>query len=441
MSALRRGACPRIATPMPTGDGLLARLPPQGTLSIANLIALCDAALECGNGVLEVTQRGSLQVRGLSYTSAPLFARRVFSLGLAAEDGPQVLASPLMGFDAHEQMDLGAVLLEVRAGLTDHAALKSLNPKVSTLLDGGGALNLDGLSGDLRLRAVSDSRLLVNIAGDASTATTLGTIEPGHAADVAVRILTAIAALGSHARARDLTVGNDVAILRRSLAHLMSFAPVQHQATPAAQPIGMHHSYDGRLALGIALAFGHTDATTLRQLALLAAERDATSIETAPGRALLVVGLHARGAQELSAAAAKLGFIVWPDDPRRFVVACAGAPACGSAKLATRVAAPEFARAASAMLDGSITIHLSGCSKGCAHPGPAAITFVGPDGLVLQGRACDQSHIAVSVDRAISGLAHLNADRHRSSDLSADSAAVLSRLGIRGVLAAMRLTP
>ena len=37
-------------------------------------------------------------------------------------------------------------------------------------------------------------------------------------------------------------------------------------------------------------------------------------------------------------------------------------------------------------------VHVSGCAKGCAHPRPAAATFVGRDGrfdLVLNGRPWD----------------------------------------------------
>jgi precorrin-3B synthase len=46
----------------------------------------------------------------------------------------------------------------------------------------------------------------------------------------------------------------------------------------------------------------------------------------------------------------------------------------------------------------SNTVHLSGCSKGCAHPGPAALTVVGPDRIVLNGRASDDAHLVVSAE-------------------------------------------
>ncbi len=62
----RRGACPALSAPMQTGDGLLVRLMPEGALSPAMLAGLAAAAAEFGNGIVEVTARGSLQLRGLA---------------------------------------------------------------------------------------------------------------------------------------------------------------------------------------------------------------------------------------------------------------------------------------------------------------------------------------------------------------------------------------
>jgi len=52
-------------------------------------------------------------------------------------------------------------------------------------------------------------------------------------------------------------------------------------------------------------------------------------------------------------------------------------------------------------------VHLSGCSKGCAHPGPAALTLVGPDRLILNGRASDTPHATVSSVSLIADIERL----------------------------------
>ena len=65
LTDMRRGACPTLGRPMRTGDGLLARLRPEDCrLTLAQLRAVARGADTFGNGILEVTARGSLQIRG-----------------------------------------------------------------------------------------------------------------------------------------------------------------------------------------------------------------------------------------------------------------------------------------------------------------------------------------------------------------------------------------
>ncbi|MGO7587516.1 precorrin-3B synthase, partial [Rhizobium ruizarguesonis] len=72
--------------------------------------------------------------------------------------------------------------------------------------------------------------------------------------------------------------------------------------------------------------------------------------------------------------------------------ACAGAGACGSAFYEKRILARRIIAAAPALFDGLLTLHLSGCAKGCAHARPA-LTLTGSAegyGLILNWLAADQ---------------------------------------------------
>jgi precorrin-3B synthase len=104
------------------------------------------------------------------------------------------------------------------------------------------------------------------------------------------------------------------------------------------------------------------------------------------------------------------------DDPRRRVVACAGAPVCASGHIAARALAPRIAAAAAQVLDGSVTIHMSGCAKGCAHPAPARLTVVGtPAGcaLIANGTARDAPFAIVAPDQLPAVVARFVCeDRH-----------------------------
>jgi precorrin-3B synthase len=150
-------------------------------------------------------------------------------------------------------------------------------------------------------------------------------------------------------------------------------------ARAAADPIGVHPLSSGGGALGVGLPFGHSDAETLLRFVMAARQAGASGLRTSPGRALLLVDLSPDATRQLVTEANALGFIVDPADARRHVVACAGAPICASGQIAARAMAPAVADASSSLPDGEI-IHISGCAKGCAHPGPAPLTVFGRDG-------------------------------------------------------------
>lgn len=117
-----RGWCPGIHDPMPSGDGLLARVKPfGGRLPAAALHAIADAADECGNGVVELTSRGNLQIRGLTASSAPRFAAAMLAAGLADPDPARESRRNVITMPPHDDA-LAAEIEEVLANVTGLAA-------------------------------------------------------------------------------------------------------------------------------------------------------------------------------------------------------------------------------------------------------------------------------------------------------------------------------
>ncbi len=206
----RRGACPALSAPMLTGDGLLVRLnPAAGGLTPEAVIGLCDAAELHGNGVVEVTARGSVQIRGLTETSATLFAQAVDRIGIAARTGVPVQTSALAGLDPDEIADPTKLAEEIRAGIAAAGLEARLGPKVSVVIDGGGTSTLDEVAADVRLTAARSAAgapaWQVAISGDALTARSLGVADGEAAAcEAALTLLSAIAGMGRQARGRDL---------------------------------------------------------------------------------------------------------------------------------------------------------------------------------------------------------------------------------------------
>ncbi|TIR65907.1 MAG: precorrin-3B synthase, partial [Mesorhizobium sp.] len=136
--------------------------------------------------------------------------------------------------------------------------------------------------------------------------------------------------------------------------------------------------------------FGSMPAQNLIDLAARASDLGSAEIRMAPGRTLLFLNLSPFASASLQASASALGFITAPTDPRTRIAACPGAPACASGRIATRAIAEEIATESPDLFDASLTLHISGCAKGCAHPGPAGLTLVGDEneaGLVVDGTA------------------------------------------------------
>jgi precorrin-3B synthase len=128
------------------------------------------------------------------------------------------------------------------------------------------------------------------------------------------------------------------------------------------------------------------------------AHHGARALCPAPDRTLLVTGVPARNAGGLVAAAERLGFVVQADDPRRRIAACPGAPACASGLIPARTLAATVAPLLAPTLKpehNDVLVHISGCPKGCAHPGPAALTLVGTPqgcGVIHHGSARTAPH-------------------------------------------------
>jgi precorrin-3B synthase len=397
---------------MQTGDGLLVRLMAAGTIGLQQMAGLCAAARQHGNGVIEITARGSIQIRGLAAASAPAFAGAVARLGIAAHDGLPVITNPLAGLDPDETIDATALAAALRRALAAQSLV--LSPKVSVAIDGGGALHLDALGADIRLRAEAAPdgiRLHVGIGGDAATAIALGPVAPARAVETVARLLGVIAAQGRDARARDILRRQGVGAFRAAGDQWIETPlPVRR---PAAEPVGTHKLRAGQAAVGIGFAFGHTDAAALESLLDAAASAGAHGLGPAPGRALLVIGLRPDGLAPLHAAAEKLGFITDREDPRRRVIACAGAPICGSGEIPARALGPHVARAAAGLIGAGEVIHISGCPKGCAHRGPAALAAVGHAGqcdLLVDGAAAG----SVTIDTLPHAIARLARQRGMS---------------------------
>jgi precorrin-3B synthase len=297
---------------MPSGDGLLVRVKPfGGILTAAALKAIAAASAGCGNGVIELTSRGNLQVRGLTQATAPEFATAMVAAGLADPDPARERRRNVIPAPPCDD----ALVAAIEAVLAD---LPGLAPKFCVAV------------------GWADADLVVQGG-----------------------------AVWAEGRA---TAGSQAEIL--GIVRRLAAGAAGRRLGPARPDPGVD-DVDGLL---LGLPFGQADAASFARLAELAGQ-----VRTTPWRALYLPGHHD------PAPFAAAGFITDRADPRRTIAACPGAPTCASGTVPARVDAALLAA------QGLTGLHVSGCSKGCAHP-RAAVTLVGRAGrydLVLDGRAAD----------------------------------------------------
>lgn len=399
----RRGACPSLREPMATGDGLLVRLSPAGTgWTPQELSTLAAAAARFGNGILEVTSRGNLQIRGLTAASVEGLASEIEVAAIPLRTGLAIDTGALAGIDADEIANPLPLARALHDAVEASGMTARLAPKCSVVIDGGGRLPLDDLIADVRLAAdpTDASQWLISVGGTAHAARPVASVAATEAVAAVIGLLEAIAAKGRLARGRNLTD-----------ADLIGFGPAPHKAParPVIAPVGLFPLADGSLATAVVLPFGQVEADTVAAFCAAIAAVAASEIRLAPGRGLIVPGLDAETCAAVEAKAIALGFITDPVDPRLRIAACAGAPFCASAHFATRDLGMEIAARARGLLAGRM-LHISGCAKRCAEPPAPDFTLLGAeDGcLVLpdDGRQAPPTG-AVAPEEALAALRRL----------------------------------
>lgn len=432
----RRGACPSLSAPMKTGDGLLVRLrPSESGVTPGQLRAIAEAAARFGNGILEVTARGNLQIRGLRTETVGPLNDAISALDLPIASGVAIETPPLCGIDADEIADARPLAARVRAAITAHHPALVLAPKLSITVDGGGRFHLGDIVADIRLSAVGPALWRVSIAGNAHGARQIAVLPEDQIAEAVLRILVALDAMGPAARGRDL----DAAAL--AAGFVSTVAPSIPVRARAPRPAGLHDFGVAGPVLGVGLTFCQTSAADLIAFLDEAEALGAREIRLAPDHGLFVLGLSQEAAVKAQRHAEACGFRVAADDPANAIALCAGARGCASAFFDTHALARILIATVPDLLDGSLDVHLSGCPKGCAHPAPAGLTLTGASlgyGLVVNGSASVSPDATIAAKDISPAAERLSALLRNNKNAGETARSCLARLGVDRVAAAMR---
>lgn len=378
-----KGWCPGALRPMASGDGLVLRIRARnGRLTPDQARRIAALSRRYGNGLIDLTSRANLQLRGLDDAGHAATITALAELGLLdanpdAEARRNVILSPFAPVDGPAWQVAKAI---ARAMTAPDA------PQVPGKF--GFAVDCDpwALSAvpcDIRLRPMGGAWQITPDGGDWG----LTAPDPASAAASAVALARWFAQGGIHdgrGRMRDY--------LRRQPDLPKGARPVAPQTPP-------HTPGPGPAPHGWLLGFAFGQITPDQ----LAACADAGPLRLTPWRALLIEGADA--------APPVPDAILDPESPLLRIHACTGAPACPQALADVRALARQLAPRLAPR-----TLHISGCAKGCAHQGRADLTLIAiaPDRFdVIRGGSIRDQITLRAMDK--DALAPLLASPHNAT--------------------------
>lgn len=381
---VREGAdrCPGVLRPHGAADGLLVRVRLiGGRVDAAGWSALAAGA-RLGNGIVELTGRGNVQVRGLAADALEHLAALLHGAGLlrsAAHDRARNIAcEPLAGRRCGAVADeaaVDAVLDALDGGLCVDDAFAALPGRFLFCVDdGGGAVGAP--EADVRLVASGAGTWSV-LVGDEVAVLDAGV--PERAVQVALEAARAfldvrgdsgawrVAELPGGAGALLAAVlGHPPAANVRPCAPWRGTTDVRQGAGERWPLVGVLGQRDGRAAVGALAPLGRIAPTALDLLGDVARHAE---VRVSGARTVTVLDVEPADAPELVRALTAAGLVVVPGSGWEGLTACAGAGACASALADVRAAAGARAAVRSA---GAPREHWSACPRRCGETADVA---------------------------------------------------------------------
>lgn len=367
-------ACPGALQVHQAADGALMRVRlPGGLISAAGLETLAHLAADCGGGALELTSRGSLQIRGITDPGrvAEALARGGLLPSPTHERVRNIVSSPLSGRSGG-LADVREWVGELDRALQRDAALAALPGRFWFSIDDGRG-DVSGLHADVGVQ-IGDTGVALLLAG-ADTGVRLSADD---AVDTMVEVARRFQSLrGKRWRVTEL---DDPCALIDDFPVTVPDPDGRYSHDAGRPPVGwIAQTLDpvpDRVALGAAVPLGVLPARTAEFLAAIEAP-----IVVTPWRSVVVCDLTEEVADTSLRVLAPLGLVFDATSPWLTVSACAGSPGCDKSLSDVR------ADAAAALNEGvpGVHRHFVGCPRACGSP-------LGAEVLVATGHGYEGRH-------------------------------------------------
>lgn len=463
----RLSACPALSRIVAARDGGLCRVKlPCGELRADQAFAVADAAQAHGSGIIELTNRANLQLRGVRSGEAPALVERLLRARLgpqlgdgiensefsddsaqrghlaAADDVRNLMTNPGAGRDAYASYDTRPLARDILDMLQREPRFAALSPKFALLLDGGERLAVLDHSHDLWLSALpaegTHTWFAFGLAGRPSTerACATGAVRDDDApAFVRALIDTFLDLAEPHeTRLRETLMRRGVGAFLSRL-HERIACPIRGdndppvsawRRTPADPDLrfGAHEQRTrGLWHVGAQPLLGRIDPTTLRGLAQLAQDHGDGTLRMTPWQSVLLPDITAQSVSTVEAGLDAMGLLRDARHPLARTIACAGSSGCARSHADTKADALALA----ALLPDGVEVHLSGCVRSCAaaHCAPYTLLAIEPGRYDLYRGCADLKDNACAASSTDDALAARRFGRRIATHLTIAEAAVV----------------
>jgi precorrin-3B synthase len=390
-------ACPGLLDLHQARDGLVARIRlPGGYAGASRLRSLAALAERLGDGSVDLTARGNVQLRGIRAETADSLARRAAAAGLLPspthDRARNITASPLAGLAGHRDLRgpvraldrailadpaLAALPGRFLFGLDDGTGRAALGrcdvglycgPRGAELIVAGRRTGRRGPTAEMIAVAVAAAGAFLGQRENAPGSTRVRGLPDGGAA-------VAAAASGTLGEAAP---DNET---RLTLGPLTDAAPV-HAAPSDGGPTDARPT-DARPTVVVAAPLGRLTARQLRLVAGLVRPGDVARLAAA-GRIVLPLAGAADAALARLAAA---GLVTGDEHALASVTACAGM---------TCVRSLADVRALATSVPGLDAVHWAGCDRRCGLPADATAVVATPAGQYELGDGADRRTLSLT---------------------------------------------
>jgi precorrin-3B synthase len=363
----KNGWCPFYNKAFLAKDGYLLRITPnKSSLSYDKAVHLCKLSLSMGNGLMDLTNRGNIQIRGIKKLDIEKLSKELLEKEITVEnDKVKIIISPFW-FRDDDNINFSNIISS-----KSYYFPKSPD-KFSIAIDLGTQPVLRDVFSDIRLEKTDQGENILYVDGS-----NLGRI---------INEKNIISYIFELLELYNDSIRKYKYIKRMSCIVKHSLLPKKWMEIPVVKSSKIKFSNLKRFGGSYIAKYGRIDATLFLDFLKIARP---TNIRFTPFKTFIF---------ENNNNVEHRAFAIADNNYKIKVYSCPGSISCSSSTINTH----ELADRLNDLRYNKI--HISGCKKGCAFSKPAELTLVGNNGLIdviFNGKASDKPNFSSLTDKEL----------------------------------------